>query len=1164
MKSSSIGRLTAFVLLLYPGITQAKAHIEQVVYEENKGQWPAHTAFRANLQGGSVYLEHNKLLFTTYRTQDVLDAHEQLHDAGSSAERTLALQKQVRCHAWAVYFEGAEKHVRYEGKNKQVGYSNYFIGSDESKWASQVGRFDYVIGYEVYPNINIKAYSEAQWFKYDFEVYPGGDVKKIKLRYDGTDVKLQRDGSLLISLSTGDMVEKQPVAWQIAGEQKIPVKCRYTLHDSFLGFEFPDGYNPALPLIIDPTLVGATYSGSLAMAFGHCAAPDNQGNLISGGQVFGAGYPVTVGAYSMVFANAIDMGITKYNSNASTLIYSTYLGGNFFDVPFTLLTSPTGDLFIFGASNSSNFPVTAGVYDNSANGQNDYVISQLDASGSTMLASTYVGGNNDDGWGSIWDPGDITISPTGHLVVTGSTLSANFPVTTGVVQQTSGGGVDAVLFSLSPGLTTLDFSTYIGGNGDEIGTDNAIDPVNGDIIISGYTNSGNFPLQQPLQGSFLGVNDGFITRFNSTATALISSTYYGTTGLDVCAFVETDAAGNVYVFGNATGGSGIPATAGVYSNPNSATFISKFDPQLQTVIYSTQIGTGNLSDWAQLTAFMIDECENIHIAGFLGATPVTANAIYTAANSPGSSYVAVLSKNALSLSHATYFGGNHTEAGKCRFDQAGTIYHATCQSSALIFPVSASAYFTTNNSGVYDVCAFKISFPPAGVTAQASALPANSGCAPFNVSFVNTSNGINYYWDFGDGSPTDTNTTPTHTYTLPGIYTVTLIAEDSSSCVVRDTVTLTITVLQPPLVALGNDTLFCANMPPQLLDAGNPGLTYIWNTGATSQTLNAATPGLYWVTADNGSCTYTDSILLSLIATPPPMTDSTLCAGQLHTLTAGTGQTWLWNTGATTQSINVNTTGNYSVRITDSLCTFHDTALVVFNPLPVVDLGNDTLFCTSQPLTLDAGNSGTSWLWSTGATTPQITVTDAGSYAVTVTALNCTASDTLQFTLAPQPELGPAQSMCGYSQRTLNPGNFPAGTDFLWNTGATTPSITVSEAGIYQVTVTYQYCALTDSVEITGTPGEGALYIPNSFTPNGDGINDVFRASATEVSDFHMTIFNRWGQLLYESYSINNGWDGRFNNETVQQDTYVVIVTYRTPCAGNVFERKVEHVNVIR
>ncbi|MCU0435769.1 MAG: gliding motility-associated C-terminal domain-containing protein [Bacteroidia bacterium] len=1135
----------------------------KVFYEENKGQWQPQIAFRADLPAGSVFLEKNKLLFTSYRLQDVQDVHEALHDAGSAAERQLALQKQIQCHAWAVNFEGAAKQAWFEGVNPQQAYSNYFLGNDPLHWASHVGRYEYVLGHSVYENIDFKAYGEGHWFKYDFVVHPGGNPAHIKLRYEGTEIKLQKDGTLLLKLSTGLMMEKKPVAWQVIQGRQVPVKCRYTLNGNLLQFDFPDGYNPAFELVIDPTLAGATYSGSFVGTFGHAAAPDNQGNVFTGGKAFGIGYPATTGAFSITFAGGTDIVISKYNNNTSALIYATYLGGSMGEEPHSLLCSATGDLFILGISESGNYPVTSGAFDNSLNGQNDFVISQLDANGSVLIASTYVGGTNQDGLGLMNETGDISLTAAGNLIVTGTTSSINFPVTAGAFQQIPGGNDDAVLFCLSPGFGTLVFSTYLGGSGNDSGSDNAIDPVSGDIIVCGGTTSSNFPLQQAYQPVFSGVRDGFITRFNSTGSGLVASTYYGTTGIDVCLFTDTDAGGNVYVYGNADGAGGIPVTAGVYSNPNSPTFISKFDVLMQTVMFSTQIGTGNITDVPMLTAFRINECENIFIAGFFGPTTVTANALYNSANSPGSSYIAVLAKDAVSLAHATYFGGNHIEPAKCRFDDLGTIYHSTCQDPSP-FPVSPGAYATSNTTGGYDVCAFKISFPPAGVTALASVLPSATGCAPFNASFVNNSNGVNYYWDFGDGSPVDTNAAPAHTYIQPGVYTVTLIAEDSSACVVRDTTTLTITVLQPPLVALGNDTLFCGNFPPQLLDAGNPGLTYTWSTGATTQTITASTPGLYWVTTDNGSCTHTDSILLSQIPPPAPIPDTAVCAGQTYTLNAGAGQTWLWNTGATTQSISVTSSGNYSVIITISSCTFHDTASVIFNPVPVVDLGNDTFFCTPQTLTLDAGNSGTQWLWSTGAVTQQILVNGAGSYAVTVTALNCEASDTILITVAPQPELGMPQSICSSTQLTLSAGNFPPGTAFLWNTGATTPSITVTEAGTYHVSVTYQSCVLTDSVEITGTPGEGTLYIPNAFTPNGDGINDVFLASANEISDFHLIIFNRWGQLVFETYSLNEGWNGSFNNETVQQDTYVVIVTYRTPCHHNTFERKTAHLNVIR
>jgi hypothetical protein len=721
--------LIADTINLSAQVTDKNSHIENsVYYEENKNQWPAQVLYKAELKGGAVFIEQNKFTFATQHSADLQRVHELQHEAETNEEKQNVYNELIRCHAWSVNFEGAKQHPTFSGENVHSAYSNYFIGNNPGKWASNVKRFGSVFSPDIYNGIGLRTYSVNSWFKYDFIADAGADITQIKLRYDGVTPLLQNDGTLLLQLSTGAMHEQQPVAWQISNGLKIPVRCNYKLDGNLLSFDFPDGYNKALPLIIDPTLVGSTYSGSTITVFGNCAAPDNQGNLISGGQVFGIGYPVTPGAYSVTYSGIIDIAISKYNNNASALIYATFIGGNDVELPLSLLTSPGGDLFILGVTGSSNYPVTAGAYDMNYNGQNDYIISKLNSTGSVLMASTFFGGSNIDGWLFV-ETGDLSVTTAGDVIVTGTTLSSNFPVTAGAFQQSLGGNQDAVLFSLSSGLTTLNFSTYLGGNGDEIGSDNAIDPVNGDIIVCGSTWSSNFPLQQAYQSSFSGIRDGFITRLNSTVSILIASTYYGTTGNDICVFAETDAGGNVYVCGNANGASGIPVTAGVYSNSNSATFISKFDPLLQTVMYSTQIGTGNIADTPMLTAFMINECENIFVSGFFGATPVTANALYNSSNSPGSSYIAVLAKDAVSLSHATFFGGDHTEPGKCRFDQAGTIYHATCQTSATLLPVSPGAYCSSNNTaGGYDVCAFKISFPPAGVTALASVLPSNNGC----------------------------------------------------------------------------------------------------------------------------------------------------------------------------------------------------------------------------------------------------------------------------------------------------------------------------------------------------------------------------------------------------------------------------------------------------
>ncbi|MGL5890370.1 MAG: PKD domain-containing protein, partial [Bacteroidia bacterium] len=555
-----------------------------------------------------------------------------------------------------------------------------------------------------------------------------------------------------------------------------------------------------------------------------------------------------------------------------------------------------GNLYILGFTISNDFPVSAGAFDATHNGLLDIFVSELNATGSILMASTYIGGSNDDAPQIFGNKGDISVNNSGDVFVVSTTQSTNFPVTAGCFQPVTGGGYDAVIFSLQPGLTNLNYSTYLGGSGDEKGEGFTLDATGTEVIVCGTTGSSDFPAQasafQPLYSG--GTSDGFITHINAAGTAILASTFFGTTSGEGISFIDADASGNIYILGAAFGTLGAPITAGVYSNPGSSAFITKFDAQLQTMIFSTQIGSGNLlfPSVFSPTAFLIDECEYIHLAGFGDFGPTTANALYTAANSPGSLYIAVLAKDALALNHATLFSGDHIEGSLCRFDQAGTIYHAFCQGVSP-FPTPVWAFAPTGPFNSYDVCGAVISFPPSGVLAQAAVLPGDTGCAPFAVTFNNSSNGINYYWDFGDGSPLDTTASPSHTFLNPGTYTVTLIAEDSSSCIIRDTLTLSITVLATPQILLGNDTTFCSSVTPLLLNAGNPGLTYTWSTGATTQTITATVPGIYWVVADNGICNDTDSITIALINEPPAMTDTAFCQNQQLTLTTGAGQSWL-------------------------------------------------------------------------------------------------------------------------------------------------------------------------------------------------------------------------------------------------------------------------------
>lgn len=315
--------------------------------------------------------------------------------------------------------------------------------------------------------------------------------------------------------------------------------------------------------------------------------------------------------------------------------------------------------------------------------------------------------------------------------------------------------------------------------------------------------------------------------------------------------------------------------------------------------------------------------------------------------------------------------------------------------------------------------------------------------------------GATYLWSNGA-------TTQTIAVTTGGNYSVTVTT--ANGCVKSDTVGVGFSSL--PTVALGADAVICSGSS-KTLNAGNPGNTYLWSTGATTQTISVNTPGTYWAKVTNTyGCWSTDTIVLTA-GTLPTVTlgnDTAICANGSLTLNAGNvGSTYLWNGGATTQTITVSAQGAYSVTVTNAAgCSKSDTINVGINALPVVALGNDTAICADDTLTLDAGNSGATYLWSNGATAQTTNVYAAGSYHVTVTnTAGCIGHDTMNLSINPLPSAN-AITVSGTSPNfTFSVSNGQHIDTYLWNFGDNTstssnasPVHTYATAGTYTVTVT--------------------------------------------------------------------------------------------------------------
>jgi gliding motility-associated-like protein len=371
-------------------------------------------------------------------------------------------------------------------------------------------------------------------------------------------------------------------------------------------------------------------------------------------------------------------------------------------------------------------------------------------------------------------------------------------------------------------------------------------------------------------------------------------------------------------------------------------------------------------------------------------------------------------------------------------------------------------------------------------------------------------------------------------------------------------------------VNLGQDSLLCKGESYTInASVDTSAVNFHWTvngtpvtpTNDTTYTFNSNNwpAGSYTVSlvADDGSgtvCPGADHIQITVVQTPSPNlgNDTTLCSGQSVTLDAGTGTTYLWlPLLQATQTITVNTAGQYIALVdggNNTRCKDSDTVNVYIVPMPNVNLGPDT--CVAAGIMLDAGNAGYGYdyLWNiNNDTTQTISAPITGDYAVTVTYPNspCIDKDTIHVKIIPDPafDLGPDTTICAHQTVTLT-GPTDAPYTYLWMPGGfTTSSITTNGPGVHLLQVTG--CkTVTDSMYLTLKLCE--LTVPNVITPNGDSHNDAFVVTNLEYyPDSKITIFNRWGNKIYESNNYQNDWKGENHHDGVYY--YILIANDNSP-----------------
>lgn len=395
--------------------------------------------------------------------------------------------------------------------------------------------------------------------------------------------------------------------------------------------------------------------------------------------------------------------------------------------------------------------------------------------------------------------------------------------------------------------------------------------------------------------------------------------------------------------------------------------------------------------------------------------------------------------------------------------------------------------------------------------------------------------------------------TPTITVDEEGPFTVQLT--DPIGCTAQWTAD--VHLVQPPVVELGNDTTFCAG-GSLLLDPGAVG-THLWNDGSAAGELSVTTSGTWWVRVTNtDGCAASDTLIT--IVHPLPvvlLNDTTACAGTTVMLDAGSdGAAYLWTNGTQTATVTVDEgTTRIGVTVTGAEgCTTDAEAEITWLVFPTPMLGNDTVVCRGQSLVLDPATAAQHYLWSSNATTATITVQQGGVHWVRAANGPCAAYDTIQVTLAPTPPvlLPETLSFCPDDPPfhvVLNAGD--AGNTYAWSVppGQVAGSghlLNATRSGTYSVTITStDGCTVGDTVLIL-QDCPAALYVPNTFTPNNDGVNDVFRPEGYNIDDLELLIFNRWGELIARSIWPDAHWDGTYMGERSPDGVYPWYIRYHS------------------
>ncbi len=689
-----------------------------LMFIENVGQFSNTARFLVRGSDRSIWLAEDGVWVTALeRASPKTQSPTNINELGLESFPPLAASQ--RGVNLKVSFSNANSHPQLVPFNRLNTRVSFLIGSNPSDWHTDVPVWGGVRYIDLYPGVDLQITGENGRWDWQLAVRdPSFDISNVRLRVEGAaalsleSLSLSRgegesgaaNNHLRLSTAVGDIV----LPLLAAAGASAPVLGGQEITSPFASPLAQPA--PVTQQVIDPQddlpkLLYATFLDGSSEDRGRGIVVDGAGNAYITGETGSPDFPTQPGVFTTTHSGSMDVFVVKLNPSGSTLDYATFLGGTGEDKGYSLAVDEVGYAYITGETDSADFPITSGAYITTHNGLMDVFVVKLNPTGSALEYSTFLGGSDAEGGQSL------AIDQAGHAYITGKTSSTDFPTTAGAFAAAIGGLMDVFVVKLNPSGSALDYATFLGGVGDEMGNGVAVDAA-GNAYVTGATASANFPATKTFTATSSGAFAAFVVKLDPAASTLVYATFLSNTGPDSGRAIAVDSAGNAYVMGM-TASFDFPTTDGTRLKGLSDAFIVKLDASGSFVNYATLLG-GSGTEYG--FSLVVDENNKAYVTGnTLSADfPATKKAFDKSYNggsfNNGDVFVAQLDSIG-SLSYATFLGGSGGDYGSAiAVDKSGAAF-ITGYSDSTDFPTTTLAFNSTPSSGAHNAFVVKLRIP---------------------------------------------------------------------------------------------------------------------------------------------------------------------------------------------------------------------------------------------------------------------------------------------------------------------------------------------------------------------------------------------------------------------------------------------------------------------